>query len=162
MSTSTPTPSRKLFVNLAVTDLDRTMAYWQGLGFAFNRQFTDDKAACMVLSEEAYVMWLRRDFFATFTTRQICDTSQATESLLCLSADSREAVNALIEKSDRHRRQTRDAGAGPRLHVRIELLRCRWASLGSDVDGSSGGAEVATESGESKRLGEAGLLAEPR
>lgn len=99
MSTSTPAPSRKLFVNLAVTDLDRTMAYWQGLGFAFNRQFTDDKAACMVLSEEAYVMWLRRDFFATFTTRQICDTSQATESLLCLSADSREAVNALIEKA---------------------------------------------------------------
>ena len=99
MSTSNPTPSRKLFVNLAVTDLDRTMAYWQGLGFVFNRQFTDDKAACMVLSEEAYVMWLRRDFFATFTTRQICDTSQATESLLCLSADSREAVNALIEKA---------------------------------------------------------------
>ena len=99
MSTSTPAPSRKLFVNLAVTDLDRTMAYWQGLGFVFNRQFTDDKAACMVLSEEAYVMWLRRDFFATFTTRQICDTSQATESLLCLSADSREAVNALIEKA---------------------------------------------------------------
>ena len=99
MSTSNPTPSRKLFVNLAVTDLDRTMAYWQGLGFAFNRQFTDDKAACMVLSEEAYVMWLRRDFFASFTKRQICDTSQATESLLCLSAESREAVNALIEKA---------------------------------------------------------------
>lgn len=91
--------SRKLFVNLAITDLDRTTAFWQGLGFTFNRQFTDEKATCMVLSEEAYVMWLRREFFQTFTKRQICDTSTATESLLCISAESREAVDALVKRA---------------------------------------------------------------
>lgn len=91
--------SRKLFVNLAITDLQRTTAFWEGLGFAFNRQFTDEKATCMVLSEEAYVMWLRREFFQTFTKRQICDTSTATESLLCISAESREAVDALVKRA---------------------------------------------------------------
>lgn len=91
--------SRKLFVNLAVTDLQRTTTFWEGLGFVFNRQFTDEKATCMVLSEEAYVMWLRREFFQTFTKRQICDTSTATESLLCISAESREAVDALVKRA---------------------------------------------------------------
>lgn len=91
--------ARKLFVNLAVSDLDRTMAFWQGLGFVFNRQFTDDKAACMVLSEEAYVMWLRRDFFQGFTKRQICDTSTATESLLCISAENKAAVDDLVQRA---------------------------------------------------------------
>ncbi len=92
----TPSRPRKLFVNLPITDLSRTTAFWKRLGFQFNAQFTDEKATCMILSEEAYVMWLVREFFQTFTKKQICDASTASEALLCISADSRAAVDDLV------------------------------------------------------------------
>ena len=57
------TRSRKLFVNLAVSDLKKSMEFFSKLGFEFNPKFTDDKAACMILSEEAFVMLLREPFF---------------------------------------------------------------------------------------------------
>src|SRR4029077_19848639 len=62
--------SRKLFVNVSVRDLKKSMDFFSTLGFTFNPQFTDDKAACMVVSEEAYFMLLSEPFFRTFTKRQ--------------------------------------------------------------------------------------------
>ena len=59
---------RKIFVNLAVKDLKRSMEFFGQLGFDFNKQFTDDKAACMVVSDEAFVMLLTESFFKTFTS----------------------------------------------------------------------------------------------
>lgn len=97
MTSATPATTRKLFVNLAITDLARTTAFWKRLGFAFNQQFTDENATCMILSEEAYVMWLMRPFFQSFTQKQICDTGTASEALLCISAESRAAVDALVQ-----------------------------------------------------------------
>ena len=94
--TSVASTSRKLFVNLAIADLPRTTAFWKRLGFTFNPQFTDENATCMILSEEAYVMWLVRPFFQTFTKTQICDSSTASETLLCISAESRAAVDELV------------------------------------------------------------------
>jgi predicted lactoylglutathione lyase len=91
--------ARKLFLNLAVRDLSKTMAFWKGLGFDFNPKFTDDKAACMVLSDEAYVMLLSEPFFKSFTKKQLCDTKTHLEGLFAMSADNRAAVDSLVEQA---------------------------------------------------------------
>jgi len=90
---------RKIFVNLAVRDLERSKDFFAKLGFAFNPQFTDDKAACMVVSQEAYVMLLKEPFFKTFTKKEICDTTRHTEGLFALSCDSRGEVDELVRKA---------------------------------------------------------------
>ncbi|XXF79662.1 VOC family protein [Myxococcaceae bacterium GXIMD 01537] len=93
---STPRSS-KLFVNLAVRDLKRSMAFFNKLGFEFNPQFTNDEAACMVLSEEAYVMLLVEKRFKDFTKRQLCDTRTHTEGLFALSTGSRAEVDEMVK-----------------------------------------------------------------
>ena len=85
--------SRKLFVNLAVNDLPRTKAFFSKLGFTYNPQFTNDEAACMPISEEAFVMLLGRDRFKDFTKKEICDTARYTEGLFAISCDSRAEVD---------------------------------------------------------------------
>jgi hypothetical protein len=87
---------RKVFINLAVRDLAKSMAFFSKLGFEYNPKFTDEKAACMVLSEEAFVMLLAEPFFRTFTKRQVCDTATHSEALLALSCDSRAEVDELV------------------------------------------------------------------
>jgi predicted lactoylglutathione lyase len=91
--------ARKIFVNLPVRDLQRSKEFFAALGFDFNAQFTDEKAACMVISDEAYVMLLAEPFFKTFTTHEPCDTSKATEALLALSCQSRAEVDAMVRKA---------------------------------------------------------------
>jgi predicted lactoylglutathione lyase len=88
-----------LFVNLAVKDLNKSMAFFSKLGFEFNPQFTDDKAACMVVNEQAMVMLLKEPFFQTFTKREICDTSRQTEGLFALSCSSRAEVDQMVKKA---------------------------------------------------------------
>ena len=90
---------RKIFVNLPVRDLKRSMEFFAKLGFEFNRQFTDDKAACMVISQEAFVMLMAQPFFKAFTKNQLCDTSTHTEGLIALSCASRAEVDALVKKA---------------------------------------------------------------
>lgn len=85
-----------IFVNLPVSDLARSKAFFAALGFSFNPKFTDDKAACMIVNEQAYVMLLATPFFQTFTKRKVADAS-TTEALVCLSADSREAVDTMVK-----------------------------------------------------------------
>ena len=92
------TSARKIFVNLAVKDLARTKGFFSALGFTFNPKFTDDNAACMILSDDGYVMLLSEPFFKGFTKREICDTSRHTEALLALSCDSKADVDALMKK----------------------------------------------------------------
>jgi uncharacterized protein len=91
--------SRLIFVNLAVRDLQRSMAFYKALGFEFNPKFTDDKAACMVISDKAFVMLLTEPFFKTFTTRQQCDTNTHVEGLFALSCESRAAVDDIVKKA---------------------------------------------------------------
>jgi predicted lactoylglutathione lyase len=90
---------RMLFVNLAVKDLPRAKAFFSGLGFSFNPQFTDDKGACMVVSEQAFVMLLTEPFFQGFTKNAICDTARQTEGLFCFSCESRDEVDAIVKKA---------------------------------------------------------------
>ena len=91
--------SRKMFVNLAVRDLKKSMAFFSGLGFTFNPKFTDDNAACMVVSGDAYVMLLGEQFFRGFTTRELCDTTRQTEALVALSCSSRAEVEDLLKRA---------------------------------------------------------------
>jgi predicted lactoylglutathione lyase len=91
--------SRKLFVNLPVSDLKRSIDFFTQLGFTFDPQFTDDSATCMLLSDEAFVMLLVEPRFSDFVTKQICDTTTHTEVIMCVSADSREEVDALVHKA---------------------------------------------------------------
>ena len=90
---------RKLFVNLAVEDLKRSMEFFSVLGFEFDRRFCDDNAACVIVSQEAFVMLLTRPFFKTFTRREVCDTSRQTEGLYALSCTSRAEVDQMVERA---------------------------------------------------------------
>lgn len=89
----------KIFVNLPVKELNRSVNFFTKLGFQFNPQFTDDKATCMVISDQIFVMLLIHERFKDFTRKPICDASQATEVLLCLETDSREKVNDIVAKA---------------------------------------------------------------
>lgn len=91
--------SRKLFLNLAVRDLDKSKAFFAALGFQFNPKFTDENAACMIVGEDAYVMLLVDTFFNTFTKRQQCDTTKQTEGLFAFSCNSREEVDEVMKKA---------------------------------------------------------------
>jgi uncharacterized protein len=89
--------SRKIFVNLAVHDLDKSVAFFTKLGFGFNKKFSDEKAACMIVSDDAFVMLLTEPFFKTFTKRDVSDTRRQTEAILALSCDSRAEVDAMVD-----------------------------------------------------------------
>ena len=89
--------SRMIFINLPVTDLKASMAFYTALGFENNPQFTDDTAACMVWSESIHVMLLTHDKWRTFTDRAIPDANKSAQVLLCVSEDSREAVDAAVK-----------------------------------------------------------------
>ena len=91
--------ARKIFVNLPVKDLDRSIAFFKALGFSFNAQFTDETAGCMVISDDIYAMLLTHDKFKQFTTKAIADATKTTEVLTCLSAESKDAVNLLVDKA---------------------------------------------------------------
>jgi predicted lactoylglutathione lyase len=86
----------KLFVNLPVTDLKRSVDFFTKLGFAFDARFTDPSATCMVLSDQAYVMLLTRERFADFTRRAISDATKQTEALFSVEVESRAEVDAMV------------------------------------------------------------------
>ncbi|WP_138992268.1 VOC family protein [Larkinella sp. C7] len=89
----------QIFVNLPVKDLNRSVDFFTKLGYRFNPQFTDEKATCMIISEDIFVMLLVEPFFQSFTKKAIADSTQTTESIICLSAESREAVDELVSKA---------------------------------------------------------------
>ncbi|MFO0775734.1 MAG: hypothetical protein U0172_13820 [Nitrospiraceae bacterium] len=91
--------ARQIFVNLPVSDLQRSIAFFAKLGFAFNPQFTDDKAACMVVADDIFVMLLTNAYFKTFTPKAICDTKTSTEVLVCLSCESRSQVEDMVRNA---------------------------------------------------------------
>ena len=90
----------KIFVNLPVKDLDKSMAFFTGLGFSFNPQFTDEKAGCMAISDSIFAMLLTEAYFQTFTKKAVSDAKTATEVLIALDVDSKEEVQQLIAKAE--------------------------------------------------------------
>lgn len=89
----------QIYVNLPVKDLDRSVGFFRQLGYSFDPKFTDDNATCMIVGENIFVMLLVEKFFQTFTSKVIADASRTTEAIVCLSADSRAAVDALVDKA---------------------------------------------------------------
>src|SRR4030088_1135369 len=91
--------SKMIFVNLPVSDLARATAFYQAIGAARNPQFSDDTASCMVVSETIHVMLLTHDKFRQFTPKKIVDAKPSSEVLICISADSRQAVDDIVGKA---------------------------------------------------------------
>ncbi len=87
---------RMIFVNLPVTDLDRAKAFYAGLGFVNNQQFTDETAAAMVIEDNIVVMLLTRPKFAEFVAGEVGDPAQVTTVLNAISAGSREEADELL------------------------------------------------------------------
>lgn len=94
--------TKNIFVNLPVKDLKKSMDFYTKLGFTNNPQFTDETAACMVISENIYVMLLTYDKFKSFTKKDIADASKTTQVLLAIDIESREKVNELVEIAQKH------------------------------------------------------------
>ncbi len=94
-----PAIPRKLFVNIPVRDLQRSIEFFEALGFAFNRQFTDATATCMLVGEDAYFMLLQTERFASFSRRPVGDARRETSALFSLSVRSREEVNEMVQKA---------------------------------------------------------------
>ena len=91
---------RQIFVNLPVKDLERSKQFFSSLGFGFDAQFSDEKAACLVIEKDAiYAMLLTEPFFKTFTPRSIADAKRSTEVLVALSCSSDQEVKDLVAKA---------------------------------------------------------------
>jgi predicted lactoylglutathione lyase len=88
-----------IFVNLPVTDLKRSMAFYEAVGAVNNPQFSDDTAACMVISETIHAMLLTHGKWRQFTSKAIVDAHVSAQVLLCLSENSRDAVATMVEKA---------------------------------------------------------------
>jgi len=103
-----------IFVNVSVKDLKKSMEFFSKLGFEFNQQFTDEKAACMIVNPQACVMLLTEPFFKGFVTKQPCDTGTHTEAAIAISCSSRaevdEIVNQAIAGCGKHALKPQDHG----------------------------------------------------
>jgi predicted lactoylglutathione lyase len=88
----------KIFINLPVKNLEKTSRFFEKMGYSFNPQFSDEKAKCMVISEDIYVMFLVEQFFRSFTGKEISDTSKTCDTIMSLTAESPAAVDKMMEK----------------------------------------------------------------
>lgn len=88
--------SDNIFVNLPVKNLEKTKDFFSKIGFAFNAQFTDKNAACLVIGDNIFAMLLTEDYFKTFTKKDLSDAANTTEVILALSAESREQVDEIV------------------------------------------------------------------
>lgn len=86
-----------IFVNIPTSDLERAKAFYTALGAGINPQFTDENAACIVWDDNVYFMVLKKDFFQTFTDKEIADPRTQAQVLIALSRDSREEVDSIVE-----------------------------------------------------------------
>jgi uncharacterized protein len=104
----------KIFVNLAVKDLNKTKEFFTKLGFEFNAQFTNESAASMIINDNIYAMLLVEEHFKTFTKKEIADSKKSTEAILALSVDSKgkviEIVNKALEAGARPSKDPQDHG----------------------------------------------------
>ena len=91
--------SRQIFVNLPVSDLARSTVFYEAIGAALNPQFSDATGSCMVFSDTIHVMLLTHDKFQQFTPKRIVDAREGSEVLICISADSRSAVDRMVEQA---------------------------------------------------------------
>ncbi|HJU68777.1 MAG TPA: VOC family protein [Gemmatimonadaceae bacterium] len=94
-----PTTPRKLFVNIPVRDLQRSIDFFETLGFTFNTQFTDATGTCMLVGEDAYFMLMTVEKFRGFSKRPVGDAEKETSALFAITVESRTEVDTLVEKA---------------------------------------------------------------
>ena len=91
---------KQIFVNLPVKDLKRSIDFFTQLGFSFNLQFTDEKAACLIINEGSiYAMLLTEPMFKNFTKKEIADATKTTEVLIAIDIETKEKVHELVKKA---------------------------------------------------------------
>ena len=90
----------KIFVNLPVKNLQRSIDFFTKLGYTFNPQFTNENATCMIISEDIYAMLLVEPFFQSFGSKPVADATKSTEVIIALTADSKEKANELADKAE--------------------------------------------------------------
>ncbi len=88
--------SKKMFVNLPVKNLNKSIAFFTALGFTFNPQFSDENATCMIVGEDAFVMLLTEEFFKRFTKKELVNATSSTEVIVAISVDSKDEVDAMV------------------------------------------------------------------
>ena len=91
--------ARQIYVNLPVSDLERSKKFFGSLGFEFEPKFTNEKAACLVIDGNIYAMLLQDEFFKTFIDKPLSDATKETGVTVCLSCDSRAQVDETIAKA---------------------------------------------------------------
>jgi uncharacterized protein len=91
--------AKKIFINLPVTDLQKSMDFYTAIGFTNNPAFTDDTAACMILSNEIYVMLLTHNKLSQFTNKTIIDAKKSVGAINCISLDSLDEMNQMADNA---------------------------------------------------------------
>ena len=89
----------QIFITLPVADLPRSLAFYKTLGYSHNAQFTDDTAACIIISEHIQIMLLTHSKFREFSPKDICDTSKTLQVLHSLTCESRSEVDELVRRA---------------------------------------------------------------
>lgn len=106
--------TKMIFVNLPVKDLPGAIRFYEAIGATVEPKFTNDEAACMVVSDSIFVMLLTHPFFQSFTSKRIADARETCQVLLCISCDSREAVDEMTQQAiaagGRETREPQDMG----------------------------------------------------
>ncbi|MNX27220.1 Glyoxalase-like domain protein [compost metagenome] len=116
----------KIYINLAVKDLQKSIAFFTEIGFAFNPQFTDASAACMIIAENIFAMLVIEKRFKYFTKKEICDARKNTEVLLALDVESREKVDEIIQKA---------VNAGGSIYMEAQDYGWMYSHNFEDLDG---------------------------
>jgi hypothetical protein len=122
--------SRQIFLNMPVSDLAKSKAFFTALGFSINPQMSGEDGACVVISDTIFVMVTTHDKFRNFTPKAICDTSKAVEVLINLSCESREEVDMLVAKA---------LAAGGTTYDKPEDLGFMYSHSFIDLDGHGWG-----------------------
>ena len=118
--------AKQIFVNLPVEDLQKSISFFESLGFKFNPTFTDEKAACLIIGENIYAMLLTKPMFSNFTKKDIADASKTTEVLLAIDVESRKAVDKMVEKA---------VSAGGTVYMDTQDHGWMYAHSFADLDG---------------------------
>lgn len=126
VATDAPLTPRKLFVNVPVASVQRSIVFFESLGFGFNPHFTDATATSMLVGADAYFMLLERERFATFTKHPVGDPTASTVALYAVGVESRDAVDAMV-------RQAVAAGGSHALDPQDHGFMYGWSFL--DLDG---------------------------
>lgn len=116
----------RAFINLPVKNLEKSMTFFQQLGFNFNPQFTDDKAASMIVTDNIFVMLLTEDYFKTFTRKEVADATRSTEVLIALDTSSREEVQQIVDQA---------AAAGAHIYAEPQDHGWMYQHSFADLDG---------------------------